>query len=206
MPKKNEIARLLKYRMCLMRLKELGFKEIFSYYLAKEIGISAEQIRKDLSIFKIKGRKKSGYNIDKLITDIEEIIGKDSPRKIIIIGMGNIGKAIANNYDFINNNIEIIAGFDINPNKIKAKANIPIYHIDELEEIIKQRNISSAIISVQALSAQQVCDKLIALNIKALLNFAPIILKTPEDVIVNNINIYNELMSIIYLSERTITI
>ncbi len=202
MPKKREIERLLKYRMCLIRLQDLGFENVFSYYLAEEIGISSEQIRKDLSNFKIKGKKRSGYNIEKLITDIEAIIGKDSSRNIIIVGMGNIGTAIAHNKDFINNNIEIVAGFDINPNKLKVKNIIPVFHIDKLDEIIKSYKVSSAIIAVQAISAQQVCDKLVSLNIKAVLNFAPTILKTPEDVIVNNVNLCNELMSVIYLAEK----
>lgn len=189
--------------MCLNRLKNLGFENVFSYFLAKEIGVSSEQIRKDLSNFNIRGRKKSGYDIDKLLTDIEGIIGKDSIKKIIIIGMGNIGTALAQNNDFKVNNMEIIAGFDINPDKLKKKLNIPLYNIEKLEEVVEANNVTSAVIAVQAMVAQQICDKLISLNIKAIMNFAPIILKVPDDVVVNNINLCNELISTIYLAEKT---
>jgi redox-sensing transcriptional repressor len=88
MPNKKEIERLLRYRMCLNRLKGLGFENVFSYFLAEEIGVSPEQIRKDLSNFNIRGRKKSGYDIDQLLTDIEGLIGKDTIKKIVIVGMG----------------------------------------------------------------------------------------------------------------------
>ncbi|NJO92014.1 MAG: hypothetical protein HC831_25850 [Chloroflexia bacterium] len=82
MPNKKEIERLLRYRMCLNRLKNLGFENVFSYFLAEELGVSSEQIRKDLSSFNIRGRKKSGYDIDKLLIDIENIIGKNSTKKL----------------------------------------------------------------------------------------------------------------------------
>jgi redox-sensing transcriptional repressor len=174
----------------------------FSYFLAEEIGVSPEQIRKDLSNFNIRGRKKSGYDIDQLLTDIEGVIGKDTIKKIVIVGMGNIGTALAQNSDFEINNMEIVAGFDINPNKLKKKLNIPLYNIDKLDEIVKAHEVTSAIISVQAVAAQQVCSKLVSLNIKAIMNFAPIILKVPDDVIVNNVNLCNELISTIYLAEK----
>jgi redox-sensing transcriptional repressor len=202
MPNKKEIERLLRYRMCLNRLKGLGFENVFSYFLAEEIGVSPEQIRKDLSNFNIRGRKKSGYDIDQLLTDIEGLIGKDTIKKIVIVGMGNIGTALAQNSDFEINNMEIVAGFDINPNKLKKKLNIPLYNIDKLDEIVKAHEVTSAIISVQAVAAQQVCSKLVSLNIKAIMNFAPIILKVPDDVIVNNVNLCNELISTIYLAEK----
>jgi redox-sensing transcriptional repressor len=109
---------------------------------------------------------------------------------------------LAQNSDFEINNMEIVAGFDINPNKLKKKLNIPLYNIDKLDEIVKAHEVTSAIISVQAVAAQQVCSKLVSLNIKAIMNFAPIILKVPDDVIVNNVNLCNELISTIYLAEK----
>ncbi len=203
MPSKKEIERLLKYRMCLHRLKNLGFENVFSYFLAEEIGVSSEQIRKDLSNFNIRGRKRSGYHIDKLLIDIEGVIGRDATKKIVIIGMGNIGTALAQNSDFKLNNMEIVAGFDINPDKLKKKLNIPVYNINKLEEIVSECQVTSAIIAVQAIAAQQVCNKLVSLNIKAIMNFAPIILKAPNDIVVNNVNLCNELISTIYLAEKT---
>jgi len=202
MHSKHEILRLLRYRMCLIRLKNIGFEYVYSYYLGEEIGVSAEQIRKDLSKFGIKGKKKSGYHIDQLIKDIEEIIGKNEPQNVILVGMGNIGSAITNNQDFARNNIKIIAGFDINPIKLKKKYKIPVYPSIKMEKFVEDNNVTTAIVAVPALSAQQVCDQLVSYGIKGILNFAPRNLKTPENVFVNNINLCSELSSVIFLAKN----
>ncbi|MEN8121165.1 MAG: redox-sensing transcriptional repressor Rex [Bacteroidota bacterium] len=203
MHSKHEILRLFRYRICLIGLKNIGFEYVYSYYLGEEVGVSAEQIRKDLSKFGIKGKKKSGYHIEQLIKDIEGVTGKDEPQNVILVGMGNVGLAIANNYDFVKHNINVIAGFDINPIKLKKKYKIPVFPTSKMEEFIKNNNVFTAIISVPALSAQEVCDQLISYGIKGILNFAPRNLKTPENIFVNNINLCSELSSVIYLARSS---
>jgi redox-sensing transcriptional repressor len=187
--------------MCLNRLKDIGFEYVLSYYLGEEVGVSAEQIRKDLSRFGIQGKKKLGYNVEQLITDIERILAKEGKQLVIIVGMGNIGKALVNNNDFRKNHIEIIAGFDIDPVKLKKKYEIPVYPNTHLEEFIKKKGIKTAILTVPALSAQDVCNQLVSLGINGILNFAPVNLKA-DDIVINNVNICSELTSVIYLANH----
>ena len=196
---KRIIKRLLLYKLYLHRFRELGFETIFSYNLGEAAGVSAVQVRKDFSEFGIRGNKRGGYNIDLLLKKLNDIFGY-SRKNIIIIGMGNIGKALAQyNPRFLNKKIQIVAGFDIDPSKIKKKNfDIPVYPLSKIEEIVKSENITTAVIAVPFQTSQEVCNKLVSAGIKSILNFSPIMLKVPDEVVVNDINLSNELESIIY--------
>src|SRR6056297_1312094 len=108
----TQTKRLLKYRMGLMRLKKMGLKKVFSYTLGSEAGVSAELVRKDFSNFSIKGQRRGGYDIDNLLNSLEKIFGKDRVQNVIIVGMGNMGKALSSYKGFPENNMNIVAGFD----------------------------------------------------------------------------------------------
>lgn len=203
MHSKYEILRLLRYRMCLNRLKNIGFEYVYSYYLAEEVDVSPEQIRKDLASFNIRGKKKSGYHIEQLIVDIEQILGNEGRQFVIIVGMGNIGNALIDNDDFRRNNIEIIAGFDIDPVKLKKKYKIPVYPNTKLEEFVRKNNIKTAVLAVPALSAQEVCNNLVSYGIRGILNFAPFNLKVEDNIVLNNVNLCSELTSVIYLANHS---
>lgn len=195
---KNEIRRLLEYRLCLLKFKELGFEKVYSYYLAHEAGVSPEQVRKDFSKFTIKGNKKAGYNIDNLIETLDNIFQKNNERNIILIGMGNIGKALTNYTGFKKNKINIIAAFDIDPSKINKRYIIPVYPMERIVETINKNNINIAVITVPQVAAQEVCNKLVQAGIKGIINFSPTILKVPDEVFVNNVNLSLEFDTLIY--------
>ena len=201
---KSNVKRLLQYRLCLVKFRELGFKKIYSYNLGNETGVSAEQIRKDFSHFKITGNKKAGYDIDTLLGLFNEIFGMDEIHNVLIVGMGNMGRALANyNNQFIGQNAYVISTFDIDPAKINKKTGIPVYPMEMMNDHIKRHNISTAIITVPGVAAQEVCNKLIDCGIKGILNFTPVILKVPDDIIINNINLSTEIQVIIYyLSQK----
>ena len=199
---KISVKRLLQYRLFLLRLKELGFKKVFSHYIAEEIGVSSEQVRKDFSLNGIKGYKKAGYDIESALKVLNEIFGRSEVRNVILVGMGNIGRAmIINNKNFRINKFQIIAAFDINPNKRKMINNVPVYKPDELEEIIKKYKVKIAILAVPAISAQIVCNNLVDAGINAIMSFAPIVLKVPKHVSVNNVNLCNELEATTYTAK-----
>ena len=113
--------------------------------------------------------------------------------------MGNMGRALSH-YEcgFTERKQYIVAGFDIDPVKIKKTYNIPVYPMDQLPSFIKNNEIKIAIMAVPAISAQEICNKLVNSGIKGIMNFAPVILQAPDDVIVNNINLCDELESVIY--------
>ncbi|MFH0760453.1 MAG: winged-helix domain-containing protein, partial [Bacteroidota bacterium] len=119
---KTHIRRLLIYRLCLIRFKELGFKKVYSYNLGLEAGVSAEQVRKDFSQCGIGGNKKAGYDIESLLISLNEKFNLDEVRNIILIGMGNMGKALTHYNDhYIGTNVFIVAAFDIDPAKQNRK-------------------------------------------------------------------------------------
>lgn len=195
---RSEIKRLLQYKLCLLRFKELGVNTIFSHNLGEVAGVTAVQVRKDFSAYGITGKKRGGYSIDNLLSALNKIFG-ESRKNIVIFGMGNIGKALAQyNERFIKKNLHIVAGFDIDPSKQNKSFGVPIYPPDKLEEIIEKHHVSTAIIAVPFQIAQEVCNTLINAGVKGILNFAPVILKVPEEIIIDNINLSNKLEGIVY--------
>lgn len=186
MPIDENIRRLLRYRMCLEKFKKLGLKTAYSYTIGKESGMSAEQVRKDFSKFKITGHKKGGYVINELLDSINDIFNKDEVQYIIIIGSGNIGEALVNYKGFEKHNIKIAGVFDIDPVKLKKNYAIPIYPVEKMREIIAKFKVKIAVIAVPEVAAQEVCHDLLEYGITGIMNFSPVILKSPD-----NINIYN---------------
>lgn len=197
-PLKKSLRRILLYRGSLLRLQALGVKRVYSYTLGKETGISAEQVRKDFSEYRIKGNQRGGYRVDELIREMELIFYRDGSQNIIVVGMGNIGSSLANYSNFIQRNINIVATFDIDPSKQRLRSDIPVYTMERLEEIIRRFNVRTAIIAVPDIAAQTVCDQLVDCGIEGIINFAPVILKVPDDTIVNNIHLSDEIESVIY--------
>jgi len=198
---KKNIRRLLLYRLCLVKFKEMGFKKVYSYNLGHEAGVSAEQIRKDFSQFGITGNKKGGYDLEYLLERLNSIFQRNEEQKVIIVGMGNIGKALSH-YEcgFTEKKKYVVGGFDVDPTKIKMTYNIPVYPISELPEFVKENKIKIAILAVPAISAQEVCSKLVSIGIKGIMNFSPVILQAPDDVIVNNINLCDELECVMHMA------
>jgi len=197
-PLKKSLRRILLYRGSLLRLQALGVKKVYSYTLGKETGVSAEQVRKDFSEYQIKGNQRGGYHVDEMINEMEMIFYKNGSQNLIVVGMGNIGSSLANYSRFIQRNINIVATFDIDPSKQRLRSDIPVYTMDRLGEIIGRFNVRTAIIAVPDIAAQGVCDQLMKFGIEGVINFAPVILKVPEDIIVNNINLSDEIESVIY--------
>lgn len=197
---KKNIRRLLLYRLCLVKFKEMGFNKVYSYNLGNEAGVSAEQIRKDFSQFGIKGNKKGGYELDYLLERLNHIFKKNEEQKVIIVGMGNMGRALSH-YEcgFTERKQYIVAGFEVDPVKIRKTYNIPVYQMSHLQEFIEENDIKIAILAVPSISAQEVCSNLVNAGIKGIMNFAPVILQVPEDVTVNNVNLCDELECIMYM-------
>lgn len=198
---KASIKRLFLYKISLGRMKKMGIKQVFSYSLGPEAGVKPDQVRKDFAEFKIRGKQRAGYEIDKLLGELEVILQHTETPDIILVGMGNIGNALAN-YNWLNlRNINIVATFDIDPSKQRKRTETVIYSMDRLQEIVARFRVKVAIIAVPEISAQEVCTTLVESGIKGIVNFAPVILKVPPDVVVNNVNLYDEVESVFYLVE-----
>ncbi len=195
---KSCIFRLFRYRRCLRDLKELGYVKVFSDNLGEASGVTAAQVRKDFSLFGITGNKKGGYIIDALIDKLNYILGKDEVQKVILVGTGNLGSALLRYKGFNKEDIQISAAFDADPAKQMKSGAIQIYPVKDILDYVKINRIRVAILAVPSVVAQESAEMLIAAGVRGILNFAPVTLKVPEKVIVNNINLAIELENVIY--------
>jgi len=182
----------------------MGVEKVFSYTLANETGVTSEQVRKDFSEFGIKGNKRGGYEINDLLERMEEIFHHNKDHNMVLIGMGNLGLALSKYNKFVQRNMNIVATFDIDPFKQKERSGIPVYSMSRLKEIIDRFKVKIAILAVPEISAQEVTDELIRHGIRGIVNFAPVLLKVPSDVVINNVNLCDELESVIYYVHKQI--
>jgi redox-sensing transcriptional repressor len=203
MANRSCIIRLSRYKNALNRLKALNFVRVFSDNLADAAGVTAAQVRKDFSLFGITGNRRGGYKVDELSEQLNRILGKNRLQEFIVLGVGNIGRALLHYPGFEKSGISIAAGFDIDPAKFNREANPPVLPLEQLSEVVKARDIRFAIIAVPDYAAQQVLELVLSAGIKGVLNFAPICLKAPSGCIVNNINLETELENLIYFVNAT---
>lgn len=194
--------RLLTYRLSILHFKKVGLKDVYSHLIAVETGYSAALIRKDFSKLQIKGKRRGGYEIKVILDAIDNYFGSDVIDEVLLVGMGNIGKAVARYKDFEKQNIRIVAAIDIDPAKQRKKYAVPVYTMNKCRELIIKHNISVAIIAVPAMSAQSVCDRLVQFGIKGILNFAPANLQVPDGIFVANVSICDELRRVIYHASK----
>lgn len=193
------IKRLSLYYRILQPLALQGTREISSKNLAGLLSINPAQVRKDLSYFGTFGKPKMGYNVSYLVGKLAEILGISEERRVVIIGAGNLGSALAAYRGFNVFGFKISALFDVDLHKIGKKIKgIPCYHIKDFNEFIRKEKIEIAVISVPTESAQETAILLVKSGIKAILNFAPVRLNVPFGVKVNNVDLALELKSLSY--------
>lgn len=198
MPNRTCIMRLSRYRNAIIRLKALNFVRVFSDNLADAASVTAAQVRKDFSVFGIAGHRRGGYQVDDLLSQLNKILGKDQIQEIVLVGVGNIGKALLHYPGFEKSGIRIAAGFDTDPTKYSMHESIPILPPEKMHDYILAKNIKIGIIAVPDYAAQQVLELMKSAGIKGVLNFAPITLRESADCVINNINLVTELENIIY--------
>jgi redox-sensing transcriptional repressor len=184
--------------MALLRLKNMGLKKTFSYSLSEETGVSPELIRKDFSKYGIKGKRRGGYDIDHLIEELKLLFGREKEQNVILVGLGNIGSALIKYEGYRQSNMNMVAAFDIDPLKRTRRYSVPVYSLENLREIIEAFDVSIAILAVPEFSAQETAQYLVDNGINGILNFAPVLLKLPGHVLVNNVNIMIELERLMY--------
>lgn len=193
------VKRLPIYLQVLNELKAREIKTISSQELGSRLEFNPAQIRKDLAYFGDFGRKGIGYEVDYLIDKIRHILKINRTIKVALVGAGNLGHALCNYNKYSNDNMQIVAVFDAQEQKIGTKINsLTVQPMEELAETIQQQNIRIGIITVPAQEAQNVANLLIAGGIEGILNFAPTILRAPEEVRVQHADFTKELLSLGY--------
>ncbi|HEY3861436.1 MAG TPA: redox-sensing transcriptional repressor Rex [Verrucomicrobiae bacterium] len=203
-----EIPRKVVYRLSvyfrgLQRLRANGRHTVSSEALARAAGVKPTQLRKDLAYFGQFGTRGLGYDVNELADMISGALGTTSLQPVVLAGVGNLGLALLSYRGFEKEGFEIIAAFDIDPSRDREKPNaIPIYGMDKLEPVTRERGVKMAILSVPAPAAQQVTNRLVECGITGIMNFAALVLEVPETVVVNNVNLAIELENLSYFVQR----
>ena len=193
------IGRLPVYLRALQQLAEKGIMTTYSQELGEIIGISAAQIRKDISQFGEFGKQGTGYSISFLIERLQDILKVDRVWEVAIVGMGDIGHALARYNGFADRGFHINMVFDNDPQKIGQKVGeYEIFDTATLPEKVKQNKIKVAMLTAPASSAQEITDLLVKAGIKAILNYAPISLNVPGGVRVQYIDPVTHLQRMTY--------
>ena len=200
---KATIDRLPLYFRTLRMAQDEGIDIISSDELGRRLGITPEQIRKDLASFGQFGKKGVGYYVNELKRNVGVILGLNNHWNIAIIGIGHLGAALANFHNFVTLGFNLVALFDQDPNVIGTTVNhVKVEDIRNLQQIVHERNIHIGIIAVPSAFAQGVADKLVAAGVKGIWNFAPIDLDVPKGVIVENVNLTESLFTLSYLMKE----
>jgi redox-sensing transcriptional repressor len=197
-PRKT-VYRLSIYLRCLARLRENSIGTVSSEALAKAAGVKPTQLRKDLAYFGTFGTRGLGYDVHELSQKISDELGTSSLQPVILVGVGNLGLALLSYRGFAKEGFEIIAAFDADPERKRDKdIPQPIFGMEKMPGFIREKNVKMAILSVPVAVAQSVVNTLVDAGIAGILNFAPIVLAVPEDVMVNNVNLAIELENLSY--------
>jgi len=193
------ITRLPVYLRALQRMADNGLKTTSSQEMGDRVGISAAQIRKDISQFGEFGKQGTGYSIDYLIDKLREILKVDRMWDVIIVGAGDMGHALARYQGFANRGFNVVMIFDNDKNKIGQKiGDFIIEDTANLVEKVKSADIKIAMLTLPASVAQGVTDKLVEAGVRAILNYAPISLSVPENVKVQHIDPATHLQRMTY--------
>ncbi len=184
------VMRLSVYSRYLYQLMDDGVKSISSDEIARGVGVSSAQVRKDLAYFGEFGTRGVGYKVDVLYGHLMKILGLDRSWNAIIIGAGKLGSALALYEGFNARGFIIRAVLDNDPERIGTKlGNVEVEKLDVLAERVQENNITIGIVTVPASAAQEVTDKLIHAGVKAILNFSPRVLKVPNKIILRNVDL-----------------
>ena len=194
------ITRLSIYSRYLESLSQEGVKIIASDKLAQKCGINPAQIRKDLAYFGEFGIRGVGYFVKELLFEIKRILGLNKTWKMALVGIGNLGSALLAHQNFIRQGYEFVAVFDVDPAKVgrRVPSGQIIYHMDEMEKVVREKGVEIGVVATQAAKAQMAAMRLIAAGVKAVLNFAPIQLQVPEGMAVENVDFTVKLDNLAY--------
>ncbi len=200
---RKAVYRLSVYLRCLQRLKENDIRTVSSEALAKAARVKSTQLRKDLTYFGQFGTRGLGYDVEQLSKMISDLLGTTSLQPVILVGVGNLGLALLSYKGFEQEGFEIVAAFDVDASRKRDKSgSTPILPMDRLGEIVRKRGVRMAIISVPAAGAQDVANHLVDAGVTGILNFAPIVLHVPDEVMVNNVNLAIELENLSYFIQQ----
>ena len=197
-PRKT-VYRLSIYSRCLQRLLENGIKTVSSEALAGAAGVKSPQLRKDLTYFGQFGTRGLGYDVEQLIQMISDLLGTNHLQPVVLVGVGNLGRALLSYRGFAKEGFGIVAAFDlVSERQNDKRVAQPVLPMEKLKDFISQNTVRMAILSVPPEEAQTVVNDLVEAGVTGVMNFAPTVLQVPDEVAVNNVNLAIELENLSY--------
>ena len=201
----NVIRRLPRYLRKLDELMNKGITRISSFELGQQLGFTPSQIRQDFSCFGEFGQQGYGYNVQALHNEIANILGTDRGFTAVLIGAGNIGHALMDNFCFTSWGFKLVSAFDINPDIVGSTFNgVRVQHMDELADFLQNDRVDMAVLTVPKEAALPVTELLTANGIEAIWNFTNVDIAAPDSkILVENVHFSDSLLSLSYfISER----
>ncbi|MBN3035976.1 MAG: redox-sensing transcriptional repressor Rex [Bacteroidales bacterium] len=197
------VERLSQYRRSLSNILNTGKTHIFSHEIANLLHITPVQVRRDIMLIGYTGTLRKGYDIADLVALIGRIIDSDPGQRIAIVGMGNLGKAIIHYLHEIRSRLQIVAAFDINPDKIgKTYTSVLCYPMEQMEEVIAREEIRIGIITTPPEVAAAVASELIHAGIRGILNYTPKPLNVPDDVYLEEYDMITSMEKVAYFAKE----
>lgn len=195
------IRRLPRYYRHLSELERAGVVRISSNALGKIMGLTASQIRQDLFCFGEFGQQGYGYKVESLKEEIGEILGINRGHTLVVLGAGNLGRAIIENFRFSGNGFRVLAAFDVREGVVGTSiAGVPVYHADELERFLEKNPVSVGMLTVPISAAQEMGDRLAGAGVRGIWNFTNYEITTPsDDVVVESVHFSDSLLTLSYL-------
>lgn len=195
----KSIERLSQYRRILLNNLERGKEYIYSHELASQLHFTPVQVRRDIMLIGYTGTQRKGYVIKELVARIGEILDGETTTNAVIIGMGNLGRAITSYFNGKRTKIEIAAAFDTDEQKTnRVISNVRCYHISKIKEKMEELDISIAIMTLAPDSAQEIADQLVLYGVKGILNFTSIPLNIPEHIYVEDYDMVTSMEKVAY--------
>lgn len=197
------VERLSAYRRVLEELNGAGVEHVYSHQLAKSVGVTPAQLRRDLSHFGTFGSTARGYNVEALIRAISSELGTDSVQNVILIGLGNLGRTLLSYNNFEDRGFHIAAVFDIDSDKCgKVFAGRRCYHLDELEQVAPTLDATLAILATRRTGVEELITRLSQLHINCILNFVPKTLVPPPGMFIEDVDISSKLEKLSFLAKN----
>lgn len=188
------VARIALYLRVLGEIAATGGETVSSEDLAAAAGVNSAKLRKDLSYIGSNGTRGVGYEVTRLVRQIEQILGLTSRHSVALVGVGNLGHALAGYNGFPSRGFPLCALFDVDPDLVGIHiAGVLVEHIDRIPEVCPARSITIGVIATPGAAAQGVCDQLVGAGVRSILNFAPVVLQVPEEVEVRKVDLAVEL-------------
>lgn len=197
------VERFFRYCQFLHTRLEAGSEYVFSHELATAVGVSPEQVRRDLMNFELKGTPQRGYPIKEFMTELYSHLESSSLTKMVLVGVGNLGKAILSYFLKRRPNLSIVAAFDHDPEKVnRVYSGCQVHHIGQLEKTVAREKAAVGIVTVPASTAQEAADALVRAGVRGIVNFAPVQLKVPPGIFLEQLDITLSIEKVAYFARK----